>query len=141
MKSSIKVASVVCALVVLLVAISFIVGEMTPPRPATCTTMYCMKRRILRYASVHNVLPHSAGELPVIDRYHNGVKDGWGRVIHWQAEGNRVTLVSYGRDGIPGGIGEDADVIGVFLTKTTDGSWTNEDCEWIRDPLHDKGEE
>jgi hypothetical protein len=50
-------------------------------------------------------------------------------------EGDEVTLTSYGRDGRPGGTGEDADIVGVFRAKTADGRWADELGEWRVDPF------
>jgi len=36
--------------------------------------------------------------------------DGWGRPLHYSAEGTSYTILSYGRDGKPGGIGLDCDM-------------------------------
>jgi hypothetical protein len=97
--------------------------------------MHVMKRRILRYAAVHDALPTSLDQLPRIEGFANEVTDGWGRPILWRVEGDEVTLVSYGRDGVPGGTGEDTDMVGVFRAKTADGRWADEFCEWRDDPL------
>jgi hypothetical protein len=42
----------------------------------------------------------------------NGIPvDGWGRPLHYSTEGTSYTLLSYGRDGKPGGIGLDCDEV------------------------------
>jgi hypothetical protein len=44
------------------------------------------------------------------------MKDGWGRELHWVSDGKtRVTVRSLGRDGKPGGTGEDADLEILFV--------------------------
>lgn len=96
--------------------------------------MQTMKRRILRYVSARQALPTSLDQLPRIEGLSNDVTDGWGRPIFWRTEGDEVSLISYGRDGAPGGVGEDEDMIGRFSTKRSDGSWADEFCEWLVDP-------
>src|SRR5262245_33590716 len=103
----------------LLVAVIVFFVDTIPPRSVTCTNMHMMKRRILRYAAAHGSLPTSLEQLPRIEGYVNEVTDGWGRRILWRVDGDEVTLTSYGRDGVPGGTGEDADMVGVFKTRTT----------------------
>jgi hypothetical protein len=136
-----KVALATVTLLGILVAIG-VVGillvDVVPPRALTHAHMHVMKRRILRYASAHNALPTSLDQLPRIEGFANGVTDGWGRPIAWQVEGDAVTLISYGRDGAPGGSAEDEDMIAIFDTKTPDGRWADEFCEWRVDPFGGK---
>jgi len=48
----------------------------------------------------------------------NGIPvDGWGRPLHYSTEGTSYTLLSYGRDGKPGGIGLDCDTGMVYDPK------------------------
>lgn len=106
-----------------------------PPRSLTCNSMWTMKRRMLRYAHAHGALPTSIDQLPYMNGYNNEVTDAWGRPILWQTEGDVVALTSCGRDGKPGGDGNNADMIGVFRAKTNDGAWAEEICEWNADPF------
>lgn len=119
---------------ILAVAVGFLFVDWIPPQALTHTHMHTMKRRILRYASAHEALPISLDQLPRIEGKSNDVTDGWGRPILWRSKGDEVTLVSYGRDGVLGGTGEDEDMMGVFSTKASDGRWSDELCEWLVDP-------
>jgi hypothetical protein len=94
-----------------------------------------MKRRALRYAAAHDALPSSLIDLPPIEGYSNDVTDGWRRPILWRVEGDEATLTSYGRDGVAGGTGEDADMIGIFQAKSADGRWAAELSDWRVDPF------
>jgi hypothetical protein len=127
---TVKVLGIVAAVV----AVWLLLVDTVPPQSLHHVHMHMMKRCILRYASAHDALPTSVDQLPRIEGFTNEVTDGWGRAIFWRVEGNEVTLISYGRDGAPGGSGEDADMIGVFNTKTPDGRWADEFCEWRVDP-------
>lgn len=120
-----------------LVAIFVLFVDTVPPRSMTHTNMHMTKRRILRYATAHDSLPTALDQLPRIEGYVNDVTDGWGRPILWRIEGNQITLISFGRDGMPGGIGEDADMAGVFQAKTTAGRWEDEFCKWLEDPFRE----
>ena len=110
-------------------------AEVIPPRSSSYGAMHMMKRHILRYAAAHGTLPESLDQLPTIDEYDNRVTDGWGQPILWRVEGEQVTLSSFGRDGRPGGAGDDADMVGVFRVKTSDGHWSEELCPWQIDPF------
>lgn len=98
-----------------------------PPRSATHGTIWVMKHRILRYAKLHDSLPTSINDLPEIPEKLNRVQDAWGRDILMSFADAKATLTSLGRDGKPGGIGEDADVTGVFPLKDENGAWAKED--------------
>lgn len=117
------------------IVVSVLFVDTVPPRSLTFGNMHMMKRRILRYATVHDSLPTSSDQLPHFEGYSNDATDGWGRPILWRVDGDKVTLTSYGRDGAPGGSGEDPDMVGVFRTKTANGRWAEELCEWEVDPL------
>jgi hypothetical protein len=120
----------------------YITGELLvtriPPRSNTVGTMHMMKRRILRYASAHNAAPTSVDQLPLIEGYWNDVVDAWNRPILLKIEGNEATLTSYGRDGRAGGVGDDADMTGVFLMKNDSGQWAGEFDEWQIDPYFEQ---
>ncbi len=115
--------------------------QQIPPQALTYGSMLMIKRRVLRYAQAHNQLPKTFDELPVIPGYNNEVNDAWGRPIQYLIDGSlqTVRLISYGRDGREGGVGEDTDMIGVFVTKDKDGKWQNELCEWVIDPYSGLG--
>ena len=106
-----------------------------PRRATTYGTMHVTKRRILRYAHMHDRLPKALDELPIIEKFGNDLEDGWGRRILYQfVQNNTVTLISYGKDGVPGGEGNDEDQVAVFIAKDADGRWQEELCDWIIDP-------
>jgi hypothetical protein len=90
---------------------------------------------MLRYAAINGSLPTSLDQLPPIAGHINEVTDGWGRPILWRVDGDKAVLTRSGRDGVPGGTRDDADMVGVFRAKTADGRWADELCEWQVDPL------
>ncbi len=77
--------------------------------------------RIQSFWDQHGRMPTTPDELPIIENRDCSMKDGWGRQLNWDSNGaDRVRLWSLGRDGIPGGSGEDADQEIVFIGKEED---------------------
>ena len=48
-----------------------------PPENHTATTMYPLKRQILKFAVAHDRLPHTLSELPPLDGFTNRTTDVW----------------------------------------------------------------
>jgi hypothetical protein len=132
-KKTIKV-SLVAALLLFGVAMLFV--DTIPPRSMTHLSMHMCKRRVLRYAQEHGVMPSSLSDTKPIEGYHSSIKDGWGVVLTYRVEANDVvTFKSLGKDRTVGGAGDDIDMIGIFPAKTSDGSWSDEFVEWTQDPF------
>ena len=107
-----------------------------PPESLTYGSMHMIKRRILKFAYTHNQLPKTLDELPVIPEYSDRLTDAWAeRILYRINDDGSITLTSYGKDGRPGGEGTNADMVGVFMSKTPNGRWQDELCDWITDPL------
>jgi hypothetical protein len=106
------------------------------PRAWTGGTMWCMKRRVIRFAEAHGHLPASMDELPEIPGFDNSLRDAWGRRIAMSINGTQVTFTSLGRDNQPGGEGDDADMIGIFETSRREGGWEDEFVRWLQNPQH-----
>jgi hypothetical protein len=130
-----RLTALLLGMVAILVVVFVVFVDTVPPRSATDVTMHVMKRRMLRYARINGSLPMSLDRLPRIEGYMNEVTDGWARPVLWRAESDEVALTSYGRDGVPGGTGDDADMVGVFRTRAVDGRWADELCDWQVDPF------
>jgi hypothetical protein len=73
------------------------------------------------YRREHHALPKTLGDLSPISGVardaSRGPVDRWFHPLHYQIEGDRYQIVSYGRDGKPGGIGLDFDLSGDQVTK------------------------
>ena len=83
---------------------------------------------------LNNRLPTSLSQLPTLTDATNEIDDAWGHPIQYRTSPiGVVTLTSFGRDGVRGGIGEDADIVGSFPTKDND-RWVGEESVWIKDP-------
>lgn len=97
-------------LAALLVGI-FVLTERVPPQALTRTTLNLTEQRIYQYAAEYHRLPKALSDLPNLEKNRDsGFVDGWGRPIRYTKEGQKVTLLSLGRDSVPGGSGEDADI-------------------------------
>jgi hypothetical protein len=72
---------------------------------------------VQEYQKAHGKLPAALNEKELADRlaYLNnfdpkfGPADAWGRPLHYTVKGEKFAIVSFGRDGRPGGVGLDAD--------------------------------
>lgn len=72
-----------------------------------------IQQAIADYQKRSNAVPKSlenlvASEVPGMLEYD--IKDGWGRPLMYFSDGTNYTIISYGRDGKPGGKGLDSDV-------------------------------
>jgi len=88
--------------------------------------------RIHIYAQENGKIPTSLDSLPKREGYINRTTDGWDRPLEYRVRPDGIiTLTSYGRDGVPGGDGDDADISVSYRTKRADGSfWAASDL-WI----------
>ncbi len=111
---------------------------MLPPENYTSTTMYPLKRRIHLYTEANNKLPSNLESLPLLKGFSDRIVDVWGNKIVLKIEGTEISLISYGKDQIPGGTGEDLDVIGIFDARINENTWANKDSPWIKKPLQNK---
>ena len=110
--------------------------DLLPARGLTGIRMETMKQRILHYARTHNELPKTAADLPLLTSRDNTVQDGWGRDIRFEIATNGiVTLTSLGRDGRPGGTGDDADITRAFPAHNPQGGWSEETVAWSAESL------
>jgi len=77
--------------------------------------MHGLEVRFTDYVRSHHEIPMTLSQLPGKRGYDNSVTDGWGRPILLERNGQVIRLISYGKDGIPGGVGDDSDIIQEFL--------------------------
>jgi hypothetical protein len=80
--------------------------------------MDAISERVDTFVSIHHKLPISLDELPQLSGIDNGVVDSWGRRIGYKVtEEHLYTLTSLGKDGLPGGKREDADISKAFTPR------------------------
>jgi hypothetical protein len=98
-----------------------------PPANVTRQRMAFDRVRILEYVHIHGQLPRDLAALPRLplrpeaDHY---LEDAWHRRLIYEVEpSGTVTLKSLGKDGVPAGSGDDADIIFKFPSHNADGSW------------------
>ena len=76
----------------------------------TKTMLILWAREIDEYVRKTDLLPDSLSDVPQEKRYAYDFKDGWGnKIIYEVTPAGKVTLLSYGKDGKKGGVGEDRD--------------------------------
>jgi hypothetical protein len=133
MKRVIIILAIVVA-VFAIVAVSIV--DVIPPRNLTATRMQVLKRRVLQYVQAHGELPSSLAALQKMEGYDNNIQDGWKKEITYEVSTSGiVTFRSFGRDGVAGGSGEDADIVGSFPSHDKQGKWSDESVSWSEDPL------
>jgi hypothetical protein len=88
------------------------------------------------FLMANNSLPPDLSVLPKREGFANQTTDGWGRPLIYSTNTDEtVSLTSLGRDGVPGGMGDDADIVRRFRISNENG--TPEVSE-IHDELEDK---
>ncbi len=115
------------SLIVILFALPAVFPGRVPPAKITRQRMAYDRVRILEYGRVHGKLPPDLSVLPRLplkpeaDHYF---EDGWRRRLVYEVDSSGiVALKSLGRDGLPGGTGEDAGIVFRFPSHGADGNW------------------
>lgn len=125
-------------LIVILMSIIFLgyyllkITDPYTPYKKTITAIGETFTRISIYAETTHKIPYSFDVLPIRNGYSNRIIDAWGRTLLLKIENDNImSLVSYGKDGVPGGDGDDADIIISYWLKRPDGSLWIGDRLWI----------
>jgi len=102
-----------------------LVVDMMRTKSKTLQSIHVVSARILDYARNHGALPPNLDVLSAKDKTLDTLtKDEWGWPLFYRVDDNgTVTLISFGRNGIPGGRGEDTDISGSFPTHDATGRW------------------
>lgn len=65
--------------------------------------------------------------------------DAWGRsLLYTRVDSNRFVITSYGSDGVPGGEGEDRDLVAELYIPLSNGVYNVHDVLWTRRPLDER---
>lgn len=124
---------IVVRLTVLITTILFLQGcHFITPVEMTNTAIGETFYRIHLYMRSLGNVPQSLEVLPIRENYANRTTDGWGReLLHTVSREGIITLQSLGRDGEPGGEGEDADISRSYRTIDETGKSIIGDDYWI----------
>jgi len=96
--------------------------------------------RMNLYAQQRHSIPTSLDVLLKRTGYANRTTDGWNRPLLFETRADGIlTLKSFGKDGKPGGKGEDADISTSYQAKHEDGTLWIGDEMWIVKALSKKG--
>jgi hypothetical protein len=106
--------------------------DVIPARAMTVTAMTETFVRISLYAQQNNDIPPSLDVLPRRSGYANQTTDGWRRPLKYETTPDGIIrLTSLGKDGVPGGTGDDTDVSRAYYARCPDGSlWVTSEM-WI----------
>lgn len=97
-------------LIVAAVSLAFV--DVVPKRAITPSAMTQTSVRIEMYYRRNKQLPADLSALPVGENDANGTIDSWNRPLRYTIDSDDAfTLSSLGEDGVPGGTGDNADVI------------------------------
>ncbi|MEI7948103.1 MAG: type II secretion system protein GspG [bacterium] len=92
--------------------------------------------RMHLYAQQRHSIPTSLDVLPKRTGYANRTTDGWNRPLLFETSADGIlTLKSFGKDGKPGGKGEDADISTSYYAKHENGTLWIGDEMWIVEAL------
>jgi len=94
------------------VAIRYV--DVIPPDAMTHAAITGTKDRLGIYLQREHKLADRLDVLPPRQGYLNRTTDGWGRPLSYVATDDGFSLGSLGKDGVPGGSGDDADVIATY---------------------------
>ena len=102
------------------------VCTISPTNLTVTSIIECAVRTQLFYRS-HGKLPSSLSSLPERTGYANSIVDGYGRELIFEVHEKHLAFISFGKDGLPHGTGEDADIEFHYITHKPDGSlWIGE---------------
>lgn len=88
--------------------------------------------RVHLYGKQSHKIPDSFDVLPVREGYANQTTDGWKKNLILEIKDDKImTITSYGKDGKPGGEGEDADVSKSHWLRREDGRLWVDDDMWV----------
>jgi len=87
------------------------------PSERTQAAMAVLEQRVRLAADQKLEIPDDLNDLPSIAGRASDANDAWGRPILLERTGDEVTLVSYGKDGRPGGAGLNGDLVHRFALK------------------------
>lgn len=106
--------------------------DVIPPEAETVSAMIETFVRISIYAEQSNSIPPSLAVLPKREGYASQTTDAWKRPLRYEITADGIMrLTSLGKDGQPGGEGDNTDITRAYYSRRPDGSlWATSDM-WI----------
>jgi hypothetical protein len=89
-------------------------ADVVPPDEQTKTGMALLEQRVRLAVAQKLDIPADLTDLPLIAGKASEANDAWGHPIVLDRIGDHVTLISYGKDGRPGGTAHSADIVHRF---------------------------
>ena len=81
-----------------------------PSQASTDGRFAALERELTAFYETNGRFPAALAELPVVKGDPSHATDGWGHAMTYRHESDgNVVVQSLGRDGAPGGVGDDAD--------------------------------
>lgn len=118
--------------VAMFIALSGCCAHVITPEEMTNTAIGETFYRVHLFGKKYHKVPHSFDELPIREGYANRITDGWGRRLILNIKDDKLmTITSYGKDGKPGGEGENSDISRSHWLIKKDGSFWIDDDMWI----------
>ena len=123
-----------------LIGLMFLLVEVIPPKANTVSAITETFARISIYARQSNSLPASLEVLPKRKGYANQTTDGWNRPLHFDVDRDGIMrLTSFGKDGKPGGVGDNADITRAYHSKRADGTlWATAEMWMVEGAITEK---
>jgi hypothetical protein len=111
------------------------------PEEATDASVTVVRNAINDFVADNGRAPSNMVEIARYRPVNKAWNDGWGRTLLYDVNTSGVaSLTSLGKDGRPGGLGQDADLVWAFALKDRSGTWIGTNwqmgsLEWLSHPL------
>jgi hypothetical protein len=114
--------------------------DVIPPKEETVSAMIETFVRISIYAEQNNSIPSSLAVLPKREGYANQTTDAWKRPLRYEITADGIIrLTSLGKDGQPGGEGDNTDITRAYYSRRPDGSlWATSDMWVVKAEVREK---
>ncbi len=121
--------------IVILVFVCVVVYAFTDTIPDQDKTISSMGETFVRidlFMKEHKRVPNNLNKLPTRENYANSTIDAWGQQLKYKKNSQGVlSLTSYGKDKMPGGEGDNEDLIMKYTIKDAHGNFIISNPDWI----------
>lgn len=103
-----KREKILLSMLLFLILFALILGRFLESAPLDNNIKFTfIAHQIRNYVENYDKYPVSLFEINVIEKF---LKDDWGRFFIYKRNKNKISLISYGKDGRPGGVNENKDI-------------------------------